>query len=177
MKNFLISLRTLAVMTLLTGVLYPLAVTLGAKLIFPAQAGGSLVTVNGKTVGSSLQAQAFAQPKYFWPRPSAVKFDAVNSGASNLSPNAADLVKAVAEREAQGALGDLRFASGSGLDPHISPEAAMGQARRVGEARKINPDDVRHLIEDHTEKRQFGFLGEPRINVLELNLALDKRMP
>ena len=176
MKTALQSIRILLVFTLLTGVVYPLAVTVLAKLIFPAQADGSLLRDGEKIQGSALLAQKFEEPKYFWPRPSAADYATVASGASNKGPTSSDLVKAIDERRAKfgaNAPGDLLTASGSGLDPHISPEAASAQAARVAAARSLSAEAVAALISAHTEPPQFGLLGEPRVNVLALNLALD----
>lgn len=178
MKTFLISLRALLALTLLTGVLYPLGVTLGGRLLFPEKAAGSLVEREGRVVGSALIAQPFSSPKYFWPRPSAVKYDATSSGATNLALTSADLVKAVREREAQGAVEDLRYSSGSGLDPHISPTAARSQVKRVAQARQLGSEEseeLTSLVETQIEGRQFALFGEERVNVLLLNEALDKR--
>jgi len=179
---------SLALFTVVTGVAYPVLVTLIAQLVFPHQATGSLILKDGKAVGSTLIGQPFDDPKYFWSRPSATSpfgYNAGASGASNLSPTNADLVKAVQGRvDALRAADpgntapvpvDLVTASGSGLDPHISPAAALYQVERVAKARKMSAADVRALVEKHTEGRQLGFFGEPRVNVLALNLALDGR--
>ncbi|HYR37539.1 MAG TPA: potassium-transporting ATPase subunit KdpC [Methylomirabilota bacterium] len=180
------ALMILLLMTLLTGVAYPLVVTGIAQALFPAQANGSLVVKDGKPVGSRLIGQPFDDPKYFWSRPSATSPFADNAGSSsgsNLSPTNPDLVKAVQGRvDALRAADpgntarvpvDLVTASGSGLDPHISPAAALYQVPRVAKVRKLDPETVRQLVERHTEGRFLGFLGEPRVNVLTLNLALD----
>ena len=180
------ALMILLLMTLLTGVAYPLVVTGIAQALFPAQANGSLVIEDGKRVGSRLIGQPFDDPKYFWSRPSATSPFADNAGSSsgsNLSPTNPDLVKAVQGRvDALRAADsgndapvpvDLVTASGSGLDPHISPAAALYQVSRVAKARKLDPEAVRQVVERHTEGRFLGFLGEPRVNVLTLNLALD----
>ena len=180
------ALMILLLMTLLTGVAYPLVVTGIAQALFPAQANGSLVVKDGKPVGSTLIGQPFDDPKYFWSRPSATSPFADNAGSSsgsNLSPTNPDLVKAVQGRvDALRAADpgntapvpvDLVTASGSGLDPHISPAAALYQVPRVAKVRKLDPETVRQLVERHTEGRFLGFLGEPRVNVLTLNLALD----
>jgi K+-transporting ATPase ATPase C chain len=178
----------LVLLSAVTGLAYPALVTLIAQIVFPSQANGSLIVRDGKTVGSTLIGQSFDEPKYFWGRPSATGPFPYNAGASsgsNLSPANPDLVKAVQDRvDALRAADpgnkapvpvDLVTASGSGLDPHISPAAALYQAGRVARARKLDESAVRRLVEQHTEGRQFGFLGEPRVNVLALNLALDRK--
>jgi K+-transporting ATPase ATPase C chain len=180
------ALMVLLLLTLVTGVAYPLLVTGIAQAVFPSQSQGSLIVKDGKVVGSRLIGQPFDDPKYFWSRPSATSPFADNAGSSsgsNLSPTNPDLVKAVQGRvDALRAADpgntapvpvDLVTASGSGLDPHISPASAFYQASRVAKARKLPPDTVRELVERHVEGRVLGFLGEPRVNVLELNLALD----
>jgi len=180
------ALMILLLLTLVTGVAYPLLVTGIAQAVFPSQAQGSLVLRDGKVVGSKLVGQPFDDPKYFWSRPSATSPFGDNAGASsgsNLSPTNPDLIKAVQGRvDALRAADpgntapvpvDLVTASGSGLDPHISPAAAFYQAPRVAKARKLDPEAVRLVVERHIEGRFLGFLGEPRVNVLALNLALD----
>lgn len=171
-KQLKISVRMMIAMTLLTGVIYPLAVTAIASLTFPDRAKGSLIISNGSIVGSKLIAQKFASEKYFHPRPSAVDYNGLSSGGSNLGLTS----KKMAEQMAAGAGSpeDLVFASGSGLDPHVSKAGAEFQVARVASARGINAETIRALVASHLEPRQFGFLGEPRINVLELNLALDQ---
>lgn len=174
-------------LSVITGVAYPLAVTGIARLAFPKQAGGSLVVRDGRVVGSRLVGQAFDDPKYFWGRPSAtgpVPYNAAASSGSNLGPLNPALGDAVAARIAalraadSTATGpvpvDLVTASGSGLDPHISPAAAEYQVARVARARGLTPDAVRALVRRHTEGRTFGVLGEARVHVLELNLALEE---
>ena len=180
------ALVILALLSLVTGVAYPLVVTGIAQTVFPFQAQGSLISKDGKVVGSALIGQPFDDPKYFWSRPSATSPFADNAGSSsgsNLSPTNPDLVKAVQGRvDALRAADpgntapvpvDLVTASGSGLDPHISPAAALYQVSRVAKARKLAPESVQQLVDRHTEGRFWGFLGEPRVNVLVLNLALD----
>jgi potassium-transporting ATPase KdpC subunit len=180
------ALMILLVMTLVTGVAYPLLVTGIAQGVFPSQARGSLIVKDGHVVGSVLIGQPFDDPKYFWSRPSATSPFRDNAGAStgsNLSPTNPDLVKAVQARvDALRAADpgntapvpvDLVTTSGSGLDPHISPTAALYQASRVAKARKLPPETVRELVERHIDGRFLGFLGEPRVNVLALNMALD----
>jgi K+-transporting ATPase ATPase C chain len=182
------ALTSLILLTLITGVVYPVVVTGIAQVIFPFQANGSLIVKDGKVVGSALIGQPFDDPKYFWSRPSATSPFPDNAGASsgsNLSPTNPALISAVQGRvDALRAADpgntapvpvDLVTASGSGLDPHISPAAALYQVARVARERKLSPDAVRALVERHIEGRSLGFLGEPRVNVLALNLALDGR--
>jgi potassium-transporting ATPase KdpC subunit len=176
MKTLLQSLRIYLVLTLVTGILYPLAFTGVARVLFRRQANGSQLTDGGKLIGSDLLAQKFESPRYFWPRPSAGDFGTVPSGASNKGPTAADLKKAIGERRKRfGAEApvDLLTASGSGLDPHISPEAARSQISRVAAERNIQPARISALVDKTIESPQLGFLGEPRVNVLRLNRALD----
>jgi potassium-transporting ATPase KdpC subunit len=173
----------LLILTLITGVIYPLAVTGIAQVVFSRQANGSLIMVDGKAVGSELIGQQFDDPKYFWGRLSAVRYNAAASSGSNYGPLNSDLLKAVQTRiDALKAADpdntlpipvDLVTASGSGLDPHISIAAALYQVHRVASARGMSEADVQSLVEKNTDGSQFGFLGEPRVNVLKLNLALD----
>ncbi len=179
---------SLVLFTAVTGVVYPVLVTVIAQLVFPHRANGSLIVKDGKVVGSTLIGQPFDDPKYFWSRPSATSpfgYNAGASGASNLSPTNADLIKTVQGRvdalraadpgNAAPVPVDLVTASGSGLDPDISPAAALYQVSRVAKARKLDEAVVRSLVAQHTEGRQLGLFGEPRVNVLALNLALDSR--
>src|SRR6202051_3705682 len=187
LKNLKISILMTIVTTILLGVIYPFAVTALAQLIFPHQANGNLITVNGKILGSRLIAQPFSSPGYFRSRPSAAGngYDAGNSGGSNLGPTnkmlidrmTGDVQKAQAENPNVPVPMDLVTTSGSGLDPHISPEAADFQVPRVAHERNMSEAYVRTLIANHTEGRQLGFLGEPRVNVLEMNLDLDATHP
>jgi K+-transporting ATPase ATPase C chain len=171
------ALTLLLLFTLLTGVLYPGLVTLFGQTLFPDRANGSLVEANGRVVGSRLIAQRFSEPKYFWPRPSAADYNAMASSGSNLGPTNPKLQEAIGARAQQFASPapiDLLTASGSGLDPHISPEAALHQVDRVAEARSVSPERVRALVEAHVEDRTLGLLGEPRVNVLLLNMDMDR---
>jgi K+-transporting ATPase ATPase C chain len=176
----------IVVFTVITGVIYPLIVTGIAQLAFQSKANGSLITRDGKIIGSSLIGQSFGSPKYFWSRPSAtspVPYNAANSSGSNLGPLNPALLDGVKSRITQlktadsGAKEpipvDLVTASGSGLDPDISPAAAIYQVPRIAKARNVDESQIEGLVAKHIKSRQIGILGEPRVNVLELNLALD----
>jgi len=189
-QQLLPALRMTLLMTVLTGLIYPLAVTGLCQMLFRDKANGSLITVNGQVIGSELIGQNFSKALYFQPRPSAAGndgYDATASGGSNLGPTnqkLIDRVKASAgkfQKENPSYTGplpaDLVTASGSGLDPHISPASAAAQAHRVAQARGISDAQIATLIDSHTQGRDLGFLGEPRVNVLLLNLALDREYP
>jgi len=184
-KQILPALLTFFCFTVLTGLVYPLVITGATQVAFPNRADGSLIERNGKVVGSKLIGQSFSGPRYFQPRPSAAGdgYDAMASSASNLGPTNQTLLSDVRKRvlvyDAQNAHrgsvpGDAVTASGSGLDPQISPANAHLQAPRVARARGLPLDTVLALIDEHTDGRSLGFLGEPGVNVLELNLALDR---
>ncbi len=189
-EQILPGLRIKIFMTILLGVVYPLAITGISQVVFPHQANGSLVTSGGKVIGSDLIGQNFTRPEYFQPRPSAAGsdgYDGTSSGGSNLGPTSQKLMdrtKASVDKfrkenpDFQGPIpADLVTASASGLDPHISPDSALAQAPRVAKTRNIATDPVRELISQQTEGPDLGLLGEPRVNVLRLNLALDQRYP
>ncbi|AFQ44869.1 potassium-transporting ATPase subunit KdpC [Desulfosporosinus meridiei] len=177
----------LLVLTLLTGIAYPLVVTGLSKVIFPKQAEGSLAYKNGEPIGSLLIGQNFSDARYFSGRPSAAGkdgYDAASSSGSNLGPTNKAFLDSVAQRAEKvrtenelsanaSVPGDLITASASGLDPHISPDAAQIQVARVAKARNLSVQQVQALVDQYTEGRQFGFLGEPRVNVLNINIALD----
>ena len=189
-EQILPGLRIKLFFTLVLGIGYPLLVTGISQLILPRQANGSLVTAGGKVVGSELIGQNFSRPEYFHPRPSAAGdkgYDATASGGSNLGPTNKKLIDRVAasvdqfrkeDPDYQGPIpADLATASGSGLDPHISPDSARAQAARVAKARGASLEQVNQLIDQYSEQPDLGFLGEPRVNVLKLNLALDSQFP
>lgn len=185
------ALLMMIVMTVLTGLLYPAVITGIAQVAFRDQANGSLITVNGQVVGSRLIGQNFSKPEYFHPRPSAAGtngYDPTATGGSNLGPTSEKLLSAIKTRVADyrkengldaGTLipSDAVTASASGIDPHISPRNAELQTARVAKARGVAVDEVQSVVGEHTEGRTWGLLGEPRVNVLELNLALDSRFP
>lgn len=189
-QQLLPALRITLVMTVLTGLIYPLAVTGISQILFPKQANGSLITKDGKVIGSELIGQTFAKPEYFHPRPSAAGSDGYDAGASsgsNLGPTNQklnDRIKASVEKfrtenpEYRGSLpADLVTTSGSGLDPHISPASALAQVNRIAKQRGASEAQIETLVASHVEGRGLGFLGEARINVLTLNLALDEQFP
>jgi K+-transporting ATPase ATPase C chain len=194
MQNFLRhqlwpAIALLLALTVITGAAYPAAITAVAQVVFPSQANGSMITVNGTVVGSSLIGQCFEKPEYFWGRPSAAGatddnpcgYDASSSAGTNLGPTSQALIDRIAaevdrQREANGGGPvpvDLVTTSASGFDPHISPAAADYQVARVAAARGMSEDAVREVVARHTEQPTFGFIGQARVNVLELNLDLD----
>jgi len=191
MRSLAIAIKLTIVLTILTGLIYPLAMTGVANVLFPYQAQGSLIKRDGKVVGSELIGQNFAAPGYFHGRPSAAGdkgYDASNSSGSNLGPTNKSLITSVQQRvkdaveanpgtTAKDVPIDLVTASGSGLDPEISPAAAEFQVARVAKARGVGEDEVRGLIRDNTRGRYLGLLGEPGVNLLALNLAVDKLAP
>jgi K+-transporting ATPase ATPase C chain len=187
MKTILQSFMMLLAMTVLTGVVYPLLVTGAGATLFPDQAKGQLVSVNGKVMGSRLIAQKTTSAKYFWPRPSGADYNAASSSGTNLGPTSADLKKQYDERlkalkeahpmETGEPPQDLLFASGSGLDPEISPAAALYQLNRVAKARNLDAaktEQLRGLVVSLVRGPTLGFLGDSRLNVMDLNLALDQ---
>jgi K+-transporting ATPase ATPase C chain len=184
-KNIRIAVLMTVATTVLLGIVYPLVVTALAQLLFRDKANGQLIVRNGKTVGSRIIGQTFAGPGYFHSRPSAAGngYDAANSGGSNFAPTNqklidrvnGDLTRVQAENPGVPVPVDLITTSASGLDPHISPAAAAFQVQRVASERKASEADIARFVSEHTEGRQWGLLGEPRVNALELNLALDAR--
>ena len=186
-KNLITAILMTVATTILLGIIYPLVVTGLAQLIFPKQANGQLIQKDGKTVGSSIIAQGFSSPRYFHPRPSFAGngYDPTNTNGSQLGPTNQKLIDRVkgdvstahAENPTAPVPIDLVTGSASGLDPHITPETAEFQLPRVAKERGTSVEQLRALVQKHTEDRQFGFLGEPRVNVLKLNLELDERFP
>ena len=186
MKDLITSVLMILVMTVVLGVLYPLAVWGVGQVIFPHQANGSIIVKDGQVVGSELIGQTFTSAHYFHSRPSAAGngYDAAASGGSNLGPTSQKLIDRIAadvetlrsENPNAKIPADLVTTSGSGLDPHISPEAAAFQVPRVARERKMSPEELKQVVAEFTEGRQLGFLGEPRVNVLQLNLALEASM-
>jgi K+-transporting ATPase ATPase C chain len=189
-REFAPAFRLTLLFTLLTGVLYPGLITGLCQLFFPNAANGSLISVNGRLAGSILIGQKFSRPEYFQPRPSAAGYDgydASTSGGSNYGPTNQKLIGRVtasigefrkANPNHSGRIpADLLTASASGLDPHISPASATAQAVRIAKARNVSVDRIEQIILENTEPRQLGFLGEPRVNVLKLNIALDEVLP
>jgi potassium-transporting ATPase KdpC subunit len=183
------ALRVTVISIVIFGVIYPLVMTLIAQLLFPLQANGSLVSVNGRVVGSAIVGQLWTKPQYFHGRPSAAGkgYDPTSTGGTNLGPTSKKLIDATKativalEKENPSASGappiDLVTSSASGIDPDISPEAAYWEAPRVAKARNLSVSSVDAIVAQHVRGRTFGFLGEPRVNVLELNLALDGTKP
>ena len=186
-RNLVVAVLMTIVTTLMLGVIYPLVITAIAQAAFPDQANGQLIERNGTVIGSRIIGQGFSSPAYFHPRPSAagMGYDAASSGGTNFGPTNKKLIEAVkanvetARKDNPTAPVpiDLVTASASGLDPHISPAAADFQVPRVARERRVSEADLRQVVAAHTEGRQFGFFGEPRVNVLELNLALDRDHP
>lgn len=184
MKYLLPAFRFSLFMTVLLGLIYPLVMTGISQGLFPRQASGNFVSRGGQIIGSKLIAQKFEKPEYFWPRPSGVDYNPLPSGGSNFAQTRADLKKTVDERKAKLKAAhpeetgeppqDLLFASASGLDPHISPEAAQYQLQRVAKARNLPAEQLQKLIRQSSQGRQWGVLGEPTVNVLALNLSLDE---
>lgn len=184
-KNLVTAILMTIATTILLGIIYPLVVTGIAQVLFPEQANGELIRAHGRVVGSRLIAQAFTGPGYFHPRPSAVSYDPTNSNGSQLGPTNQKLIDRVkgdvaalhAEHPGVPVPIDLVTASASGFDPDISPAAAEFQLARVAKERGATLEQLRAMVARHTDGRQFGILGEPRVNVLELNLELDQRYP
>ncbi|MCX6145146.1 MAG: potassium-transporting ATPase subunit KdpC [Ignavibacteriales bacterium] len=187
LKSLRTSIITIVLFTVLTGFIYPLLVTGIAQILFPGKANGSMLMKDGKVIGSQLIGQAFSSPKYFWSRPSATSPFAYNAGAStgsNYGPLNPALLEATAKRvkdlkdadpqNTRPLPVDLVTASGSGLDPHISVAAALYQVPRVARSRSVTEETIKSLVDRYTDGRQLGILGEPRVNVLKLNVALDE---
>lgn len=187
-KQIYPAVMMMLILTVITGVIYPLSITGLSQMLFKSQAQGSLIEKNGEIIGSRLIGQTFTKPGYFHSRPSAAGngYDPMASGGTNYGPtnkkllegNVKGAVETLSKQNPKAPIPvDLVTSSGSGLDPHITPAAAEFQIERVALEREISPNEVQRLVNEHTEGRQFGFLGEPRVNVLELNLALDAIRP
>lgn len=186
-KQFTVAIGYTIVTTIIFGLIYPLLVTGLSQLLFPKQANGSLIVKNGQVVGSELIGQSFSSDKYFHPRPSNAGngYDPLSSGGSNLGPTnqalvtrvAQDVAKLQQENPGVPIPADLVTSSGSGLDPHISPASAAFQVARVAKAREVSEEQIRRIVAEHTQGRQWGLFGEARVNVLELNLELDESFP
>lgn len=186
-KQFTVAIGYTIVTTIIFGLIYPLLVTGLSQLLFPKQANGSLIVKNGQVVGSELIGQSFSSDKYFHPRPSNAGngYDPLSSGGSNLGPTnqalvtrvAQDVAKLQQENPGVPIPADLVTSSGSGLDPHISPASAAFQVARVAKARGVSEEQIRRIVAEHTQGRQWGVFGEARVNVLELNLELDESFP
>lgn len=184
MKYIMPAIRFKIFMIVLLGLIYPFAMTGITQVIFPRQASGDFISRGGQVIGSAKIAQSFEKPEYFWSRPSAIGYNPLPSGGSNQGQASQDLKKVVDERRAKMKSAhpdqtieppqDLLFASASGLDPHISPAAAQYQLLRVAKVRSISVEQIQKLVEQATEERRLGLFGEPTVNVLELNLALDR---
>lgn len=182
-KNLATAVRMTIATTIMLGIIYPLVVTGLARVLFPAKANGQLIEANGKVIGSRIIGQAFSGPGYFHSRPSAVNYDAANSNGSQLGPTNKKLIARVqvdvarlhAENATAAVPVDLVTTSASGLDPDITPAATEFQVHRVASEREVPEAEIARLVHDHTEGRTWGLLGEPRVNVLKLNLALDAR--
>ena len=186
-KQFTVAIGYTIVTTIIFGLIYPLLVTGLSQLLFPKQANGSLIVKNGQVVGSELIGQSFSSDKYFHPRPSNAGngYDPLSSGGSNLGPTnqalvtrvAQDVAKLQQENPGVPIPADLVTSSGSGLDPDISPASAAFQVARVAKAREVSEEQIRRIVAEHTQGRQWGVFGEARVNVLELNLELDESFP
>jgi K+-transporting ATPase ATPase C chain len=186
-KQILTSLRMLIGLTVLLGLLYPLVMTVVAQLLFPHKANGSFIERDGKIIGSELIAQKFQSDRYFWPRPSSIDYNPIPSGATNFGPTSETLRKLVIQRKGDFIMNnhlspdaivptEMLFASGSGIDPHISPDAALMQVNRIALARGFDDQKkavLLQLVRNHIETYQFELFGEPRVNILKLNLELD----
>ncbi len=180
MKTLFITLRLFVVMTVFTGIIYPLVVTAVSQTLWTSKANGSLMKKGDDVIGSALIAQKFTDEKYFWPRPSATDYNAAASSGSNKGPTNTDLKKMYGVGVEQGFPQEMIFASASGLDPHISPKAALFQIDRIAKARGFDfqqKKELSALLQSLVEDRDLGFLGEKRVNVLKINLEMDKRFP